>query len=126
MNIGDLAYPGARVGSTIDTVTTSTFDDQVLRAEGAVVVEFMSYGCTHCRVLEPVLREVARRVAPGEKIFRVNVPVEEALASSYGIQGTPTLVMFLDGQEVGRVEGPTPALATVMAAVTGPFAGVAT
>ena len=85
------------------------------------MVEFMSYGCTHCRVLEPVLEKVAETVKSKEKIFRVNTAVEEELSDSYEIQGTPTLIMFLNGKEVGRVEGPHPTLSSVMTAVTQPF-----
>jgi len=43
----------------IQTVTNSTFTPLVLERERAIVVEFMSYGCSHCRVLEPVLRQVS-------------------------------------------------------------------
>jgi len=56
-----------------------------------------------------------------EQIFRVNIDSEEELSGSFDIQGTPTFVMFLDGNEVGRVEGIQPTLASVMAAVTDPF-----
>jgi thioredoxin 1 len=81
----------------------------------------MSYGCAHCREIEPVLEQVAKMVEAREKIFRVNVAVEEELASTYQIQGTPTFVMFLNQNEVGRVEGPSPTVASVLAAVTQPF-----
>jgi thioredoxin 1 len=113
-----------RSGSTdsIGTVTGSTFSSLVLEADGPIAVEFMSYGCTHCRVLEPVLEKVAETVKSKEKIFRVNTAVEEELSDSYEIQGTPTLIMFLNGKEVGRVEGPHPTLSSVMTAVTEPFA----
>lgn len=56
-----------------------------------------------------------------QKFFRVNVPVETGLATTYGIDGTPTFVMFLDGTEVGRVEGPEPTLASITSIVTQPF-----
>jgi thioredoxin 1 len=105
----------------IRTVTNATFEEEVLNAGGPVVAEFMSYGCPHCRVLEPILQQVAETVGPAETIFRVNVPVEQELAASYHVDGTPTLVMFLGGREMGRVEGPTPMMSTVLAAVTQPF-----
>jgi thioredoxin 1 len=105
----------------IRTVTGSTFSPLVLEAEGAIVVEFMSYGCAHCRVIEPVLQQVAELVESKEKVFRVNIAVEPELAESYEIQGTPTLIMFLDGREVGRDEGPHPTLSNVLAVVTQPF-----
>jgi thioredoxin 1 len=106
---------------TISTVTSGTFTRLVLEAEGPIAVEFMSYGCAHCRAIEPVLERVAQMVEPRERIFRINIAVEQELAGSYQIQGTPTLIMFLNGNEVGRVEGPSPTVSSVMTAVTQPF-----
>jgi thiol-disulfide isomerase/thioredoxin len=105
----------------IRTVTSGTFEELVLDADGPVVAEFMSYGCTHCRAMEPVLQQVAGMVEPDVTVVRVNIGVDHELASSYQVQGTPTLIMFLDGREVARVEGPPPTVATVLAAVTQPF-----
>jgi thioredoxin 1 len=109
------------VPDKIQSVTSSTFTRLVLEAEGRIAVEFMSYGCAHCRAIEPVLEQVAEMVKPQENIFRVNIAVEQELAGSYQIQGTPTLIMFLDGNEVGRVEGPSPTVSGVLTAVTQPF-----
>src|ERR1700728_2179314 len=106
---------------SIGTVTSGTFSSLILEAGGPIAVEFMSYGCAHCRALEPVIEQVAATVKSKEKIFRVNTAIEEELAESYEIQGTPTLIMFLNGKEVGRVEGPHPTLSSVMTAVTQPF-----
>jgi thioredoxin 1 len=105
----------------IQTVTSSTFTRLVLEAEGPIAVEFMSYGCAHCRAIEPVLEQVAKMLGPQERIFRVNIAVEQELAGDYQIQGTPTLVMFLNQNEVGRVEGPSPTVSSVLIAVTRPF-----
>jgi thioredoxin 1 len=105
----------------IQTITSSAFTRLVLEAEGPIVVEFMSYGCAHCRAIEPVLEQVAEMVKAQEKIFRVNIAVEQELAGSYQIQGTPTLVMFLKQKEVGRIEGPSPTVSSILAAVTQPF-----
>jgi thiol-disulfide isomerase/thioredoxin len=105
----------------VQTATFETFGASVLDAKGPIAVEFMSYGCAHCRVMEPILQQVAAAVQPQEKIFRVNVAIEHELASTYAISGTPTLIMFLDGREVGRAEGTRPTEADVLAAVTLPF-----
>jgi len=105
----------------IQSVTGSTFDALVLEGEGPIAVEFMSYGCAHCRLLEPVIQRVAEMIQPRQKIFRVNIAVEHELAEAYAIGGTPTLVMFLDGDEVARVEGPRPNDASVLEIVTRPF-----
>lgn len=106
---------------TIRTVTSETFRALVLEENGPVVVEFMSYGCAHCRALEPVLQQVAEMVKLKAKIFRVNVATEKELAASYEIQGTPTLVMFLNGSPIGRAEGPQPDVSNILAVVTQPF-----
>jgi thioredoxin 1 len=105
----------------ITTVTGDTFSKLILEAEGPIAVEFMSYGCVHCRALEPVLEKVAETLKSNEKIFRVNTAVDEELSDSYDIVGTPTLIMFLKGKEVGRVEGPHPTASSVTTAVTQPF-----
>ena len=102
-------------------LTSASFDPLVLQGEGPIAVEFMSYGCAHCRAIEPILQQVAEMVKGKEKIFQVNVAVEQGLAESFEIQGTPTLVMFLNGQEAGRVEGAPPNVSSVLTAVTQPF-----
>ena len=102
-------------------LTSASFDPLVLQGEGPIAVEFMSYGCAHCRAIEPILEQVAQMVKGKEKIFQVNVAVEQGLAESFEIQGTPTLVMFLNGQEAGRVEGAPPNVSSVLTAVTQPF-----
>ncbi len=117
----DVASPEPTSSDRIGTVTSGSFEELVLDAEGPVVVEFMSYGCTHCRVMEPILQQVAGMIAPDETIVRVNIAVEQELAARYQVQGTPTLIMFLGGREVARVEGPRPVMATVLAAITQPF-----
>jgi len=109
------------VSDQIETVTGSEFHSVVLEGKGPIAVEFMSYGCPHCRTIEPVLQRVAEMVKSKERIVRVNVAVEQELASHYNIEGTPSLIMFLNGRQVGRIEGPSPTVASVLTAVTHPF-----
>jgi thioredoxin 1 len=108
-------------GDTIHTVTNTTFNESVLDGEGPIAVEFMSYGCNHCRTMEAVLQEVASDFASKEKIFRVNTATDQALSETYQIHGTPTFILFLNGQEVGRVEGPKPNVQCVTTALLSPF-----
>ncbi len=105
----------------IPTVTSATFDALVLQGAGPIAVEFMSYGCAHCRAIEPILQQVAAMAPSKAKIFRVNIAADPDLADAYEVGGTPTLVMFRDGAEVGLVEGPSPTLSSLLAAVTQPF-----
>ena len=105
----------------IQTVTGVTFNDLVLEASGPVAVEFMSYGCGFCRAIEPILQQVTQKLHSEVKIFRVNVPAQSDLAGSYGIEGTPTFLMFLNGIEIARSEGPNPTIENITAMLTQPF-----
>jgi len=108
-------------GDRIQTVTSATFDPLVLQCRGPIAVEFMSYGCAYCRELEPVLQQVAGMLPSQGKVCRVNIGVEEELAADYGVHGTPTLVMFLEGKEVGRAEGLEASVDGVMAVMRQAF-----
>jgi thioredoxin 1 len=121
-----LEHPGKTAqrrvpNAEIQTATGSTFSALVLQAKRPIVVEFMSYGCAHCRVIEPVLEQVAEMLKTKETIFRINTAVDQQLADTYEIRGTPTLIMFRNGNEVGRAEGPHPTLSSVLRIVTEPF-----
>jgi thioredoxin-like negative regulator of GroEL len=67
------------------------------------------------------LQQVSETLERKEQIFRVNIEAEPELSASFEVQGTPTFIMFLEGREVGRVEGIQPSLSNVMAVVTQPF-----
>jgi thioredoxin 1 len=110
-----------RGSQTIRDVTTSSFQAEVLDGAGPIAVEFMSYGCAHCRAIEPVMQQAAAELSTTERVFRVNVGTDQELADRYAVEGTPTLVMFLNAREVGRVEGPHPTLPSVLAALTEPY-----
>jgi len=113
--------PASSSGERIPTVTASTFNSVVLQGGGPIAVEFMTYGCAHCRVIEPILQAVAEALHGKEALFKVNTAVDGVLADTFEVRGTPTFVMFLDGKEVGRADGPHPNFASVLSAVTQPF-----
>jgi thioredoxin-like negative regulator of GroEL len=105
----------------VQQADADSFDKLVLQAPGPVVVEFMSYSCAHCGAMEPVLQQVAQVLQSRQSFVRVNVALDVELAGSYGIQGTPTILLFQGGREVGRIEGPLPSVPELLAAVTRPF-----
>jgi thioredoxin 1 len=106
----------------IETLTAANFEQRALRAQGPVVVEFMSYGCSHCQTMEPVLQEVAEAVKSRIGIDRVDVNADPQLTDTYAIEGTPTFIMLKDGNEIDRIEGPQPEYSTLLTALTRSFA----
>ncbi len=105
----------------LQTVDSVSFDRLVLEDSGRMAVEFMSYGCGYCRTIEPIVQRVASMIAAEETVLRVNIAADPELAKRYEITGTPTFVMFLNGSEVGRTEGPAPTQSAVIDAITRPF-----
>lgn len=86
-------------------VGAADFEREVLRAQGPVVVEFMSFACPHCIAAQPAVEAANFELVNRMKIVQINVPAEQRLAGALGIRATPTFVYYLNGQELGRREG---------------------
>jgi thioredoxin 1 len=88
-------------------VTTATFEEQVLLAEQPVLVDFYADWCGPCKMLSPVLEQLANEHTE-IKITKVNVDEEPALAERYRIRGIPYVAMFRDGKLATQVVGYQP------------------
>jgi thioredoxin len=88
-------------------VTDVTFDG-VVTSERPVVIDFWAPWCGPCRVIAPVLEEIARELGERVTIGKVNVDEHPALASRFGIQAIPQLLFFKDGSEKDRLVGAAP------------------
>lgn len=84
-------------------VTDADFEEKVLRADKPVVVDFWAPWCAPCRVIAPILDKLATEYEGRLTIAKVNTDEEIRHASALGIQGIPTLIIFKNGQEVGRL-----------------------
>lgn len=85
-------------------ISKDNFKKEVLEAEGLVLVDFWASWCAPCRMLAPVIDEVAKEVTD-VKVVKVNVDKEQELAQTYNVMSIPTLIVFKGGQEVKRSMG---------------------
>lgn len=91
----------------VTTITAANFQQEILAAQGVVLVDFWAAWCGPCQMLSPVVDEIAEE-QPQIKVGKVNVDEQRELASQFQIELIPTLVTFKDGAEVGRLVGVHP------------------
>jgi thioredoxin 1 len=89
-------------------VTDETFQELVLNSRIPAVVDFWSPSCSHCQVMGGLLNEIGPEFAGRVQIFMLNVGQNSQIASSYRIQGVPTVIFFLRGKEFDRIVGLLP------------------
>ena len=91
----------------LSEIDESNFEGEVLLAEVPVIVEFGATWCGPCRALEPMLERMAQKWGTARKFATLNVDDSPALATRFGVRGTPTIVVFAKGKEVARQIGLT-------------------
>src|SRR5215510_15594636 len=88
-------------------VNDSSFEQEVLKSDKPVLVDFWAEWCAPCRMLTPTVEAVAQKFSETASVVKLNVDDNPATAGTYGIKGIPTLILFRDGKEVERVVGAT-------------------
>src|SRR3977135_114919 len=84
-----------------------TFENDVLKSDRPVLVDFWAAWCAPCRMLEPTVEAVAEKYAANARVVKVNVDDNPSISQRYGIKGIPTLILFKGGKEEERVVGAT-------------------
>ena len=89
-------------------VSDETFEEMVLKAPVPALVDFWAPWCGPCRMVAPIVEDLARDYDGRAMIAKINTDENVRVAGQLGIMGIPTLILFKDGQEVDRVVGYAP------------------
>ena len=89
-------------------VTVDTFENEVLKSEVPVLVDFWAAWCAPCRQVAPVMEEIAREYEGSLKVAKVDVDAEQDLAGAFQISSIPTIALFEPGEQPKAVMGALP------------------
>jgi thioredoxin 1 len=91
----------------VDAVSQDSFEAEVLKAPGKILVDFWAEWCGPCRAIGPVLEELADDY-PAVRIVKLNVDESPAVAQTYGVMSIPTVLAFESGEVKSRIVGALP------------------
>lgn len=90
------------------SLTKDKFEEEVLKSGTPVLVDFWAEWCGPCRMLGPVLEEIAPQFQGKVKIVKMNVDQNSEVAAKYGVMSIPTMILFKNGEELDRMTGALP------------------
>jgi thioredoxin 1 len=89
-------------------VTSSTWDTEVTKAQGLIMVDFWAPWCAPCRMVSPTVEELAKEYQGKMRFVKLNTDENHDIASKYNIMGIPTLMFFKDGKSLDSIVGAVP------------------
>jgi len=96
------------MGANTTTVTDQDFENQVLKADGPVLVDFWAEWCGPCRMIAPALEEIAAELGEKITIAKLNIDENPMTPGRYGVRGIPTMLLFKGGEAVAQKVGAAP------------------
>lgn len=92
----------------ITNVSDASFDQDVIQAEGPVLVDYWAEWCGPCKMIAPALEEIATELAGKVKVAKVNIDENPELAAQFGVRSIPTLMIFKGGEVADMKVGAAP------------------
>jgi len=89
-------------------VTDADFEAQVVKSDTPVLVDFWAPWCAPCRMVSPVVEELAEDMKDAIKVCKVNVDENQVVAQTYDVRAIPTLILFVGGKVAARMVGVRP------------------
>jgi thioredoxin 1 len=96
------------MSANITALTDQTFDEQVKSADRAVLVDFWAEWCGPCKMIAPILEEIAVEHAEKLTVAKLNVDDNPQIALRFEVMSIPTMILFKDGEPVSRLVGARP------------------
>ncbi len=90
---------------SVITLNKNNFEEEVLKSEKKVLIDFWASWCGPCRMMSPVIDEIAEEMGDSIKVGKINIDEEKDLAIKYDVMSIPTFIVFKNGNEVGRSVG---------------------
>lgn len=92
----------------IHDVTSATWENEVLKTDSLVMVDFWAVWCGPCRMIAPTVEELAKEYTGKLKVMKLNTDENPDIASRYKIMGIPTIMFFKSGQKLDQIVGAVP------------------
>jgi thioredoxin 1 len=92
----------------VHEVTSSNWDNEVIKAQGLIMIDFWAAWCSPCRMISPTVEELAKEYSGKVKVLKLNTDENSEIASMYKIMGIPTIMFFKDGIKIDQIVGVVP------------------
>ena len=90
---------------SVTSLNEKNFEEEVLKSEKPVLIDFWASWCGPCRMMSPVVDEIAEEMKDEVKVCKINIDEEQNLAVKYNVMSIPTFIVIKEGKEIGRSVG---------------------